>query len=257
MNDQELLNIGVEIGKLLLVNGGEIYRVEESMQRIFAAYGVHQADVFVIPSYIHATLTNSEGASATTMRRIYTRKTHLDRVERANDLCRRICRDKPDLDQIRKEIEAISRMPSYSLGMECLCFALGSSAFTMFFGGSVFDAMISAVCGVVIRLILYHSLRLKGNVFFTNIVASFMASLIAFTVALVFPGLVADKIIIGALMTLVPGIAITSFMRDIMAGDLMAGMMRLAESLMVAAAIALGSGAALSLTHLFMGGIGA
>ena len=46
-------------------------------------------------------------------------------------------------------------------------------------------------------------------------------------------------------MTLVPGVAITNSMRDVIAGDLMAGMVRGLEALLVALALALGTGVAL------------
>ena len=62
-----------------------------------------------------------------------------------------------------------------------------------------------------------------------------------------------DKVIIGTLMTLVPGIMITTFMRDIMAGDVLAGLIRFVESLLVAAAIAIGAGAALVVPRLLFG----
>ena len=84
-------------------------------------------------------------------------------------------------------------------------------------------------------------------------VASGLGALVA--IAAVSLGLAAnsDKIIIGALMNLVPGIVITTFMRDMMAGDVVAGLIRFAESLLVATAIALGVGAALMAPRLLFG----
>ena len=57
------------------------------------------------------------------------------------------------------------------------------------------------------------------------------------------------------LMNLVPGIAITNVMRDILGGDLIAGIIKLVESLMVAAGIALGAGIAISTLRFFFPGI--
>ena len=62
-----------------------------------------------------------------------------------------------------------------------------------------------------------------------------------------------DKIIIGAFMGLVPGVAITNFMRDVLAGDLFSGITKLAESLLTATALALGAGIALSVARSFWG----
>ncbi len=64
-----------------------------------------------------------------------------------------------------------------------------------------------------------------------------------------------DKMIIGTLMNLVPGIAITNVMRDILGGDLIAGIIKLVESLMVAIGIALGAGIAISTLRYFFPGI--
>ena len=57
------------------------------------------------------------------------------------------------------------------------------------------------------------------------------------------------------LMNLVPGIAITNVMRDILGGDLIAGIIKLVESLMVAVGIALGAGLAISTLRYFFPGI--
>ena len=51
----------------------------------------------------------------------------------------------------------------------------------------------------------------------------------------------ADKVIIGVLMNLVPGIALTNCIRDILAGDLMSGVAKIAEVFLIAVFIALGA----------------
>ena len=61
-----------------------------------------------------------------------------------------------------------------------------------------------------------------------------------------------DKIIIGALMTLVPGIAITNCMRDLIMGDYMAGLARMADALLIALGIAVGVASVLSLSKAFI-----
>jgi len=55
-------------------------------------------------------------------------------------------------------------------------------------------------------------------------------------------------------MALVPGIAMTNAMRDIMAGDMVAGISKAAEALLIGAAIALGTALALGLTRMVTGG---
>ena len=49
-----------------------------------------------------------------------------------------------------------------------------------------------------------------------------------------------DTVTIGVLMVLVPGVALTNAMREIMVGDIFSGLSRTAESILTATAIALG-----------------
>ena len=45
----QLLNFSCELGRQLLQNGAEIYRVEDSIQRLLTAYGYARAEIFAIP----------------------------------------------------------------------------------------------------------------------------------------------------------------------------------------------------------------
>ena len=89
----ELLNLSADIGRLLLQNGAEIYRVEESMERIFAAYGVN-GQVYCVPTTIIATIVTPEGENISKSIRVRSRGTDFDKVMAVNDLCRRVCREK-------------------------------------------------------------------------------------------------------------------------------------------------------------------
>lgn len=79
--------------------------------------------------------------------------------------------------------------------------------------------------------------------FSTAFVLSFCASLV---VAL---GIVENQnsMIIGSLMPLVPGVSITNAVRDLMSGDVLAGLSRISIAVFTSAAIAIGVGSALLL----------
>ncbi len=255
MNYDALVNMTATVGTMLLENGAEIYRVEESMNRIFNAYGLERGgDVFAIPSCIIVTVSDSEGHSYTKLKRVESKGTNLYKVERFNDLCRSICRDTPDFEKVFEDIKKINEEPQYNFLMQVLSRSLIASAFTLFFGGTVADAACALVCGAAIKLTSHNMERFQANNFFTNIVASAVAS--AFAILFVHIGWAAnvDKMIIGTFMNLVPGVAITNLMRDMIAGDLMAGIAKLTESLLVATAIALGAGIALSISRMILGG---
>ena len=148
---QQLLNQAVNVGYALLANGAEIYRVEESIQRILLAYGVKGAEVFVIPTCITTTVFNENNEAITQIRRLYQKTTNFDTVEQVNDLCRRICQDKPELAWIGTELQRIAQRPVYPLKWLIFGYAVASFGFTLFFGGSHSDAVCALVLGIIIR----------------------------------------------------------------------------------------------------------
>lgn len=253
MNYTELLNTAADVGYLLVVNGGEIYRAEESIQRIFRAYGVTNGEVFVIPTLIEAAVSTPDGTPLTCIRRVPVRTINLDRVERVNALCRRIWNETPPIAEIRGELSRIKKRPAPSFLTQTVSFTLVAASFSLFYGGTPRDAAVALCCGFVIRLSTRFLEAYRVNSFFVNVAASFLAAAIALAAAHFDLSLSYDKIIIGALMNLVPGIAITNFMRDIIAGDIIAGILRLTESVLVATAIAIGAGIALTATRMLWG----
>ena len=83
--------------------------------------------------------------------------------------------------------------------------------------------------------------RLIGsNTFFRTAICSAVASLVSLMLVRIGLGVDVDTVTIGVLMLLVPGAALTNAMREIMAGDIISGVSRIAEVLLVASAIALG-----------------
>ena len=253
VNYDGLVNTTADIGYLLIVNGAEISRAEESMRRVFCAYGSEDGEVFAIPNYLCVSVGAEDGRPVTAIRRIPPQQINMNRVERVNDLCRRICRAKPSLDSVKRELDRISRMPSVPLPVQFAACAFVAAAFTLFYGGSPADAAVAFLCGAVMRPFGWAMERFRVNRFFNYLFSSFAAAAIALLFAHEWVFLSYDKIIIGALMNLVPGIAVTGFMRDIIAGDMIAGILRFTESLLVATSIAIGAGIALTLMRTLLG----
>ena len=253
MNYDKLVSTTADVGYLLISNGAEISRAEESMRRIFHAYGVESGEVFAIPNFLSVSVGTAEGRPVTAIRRISSRQTDMSRVALANDLCRRVCIARPNLYHVDREVARISSLPAVPVWLQTAAYAIVAFAFTPFYGGNLADAVVALLCGAALRPVCYLLERLHVNMFFINVVGSFVAAAIALTFAHFNAYLNYDKIIIGVLMNLVPGIAITDFMRDIIAGDMISGILRLMESLLVAAAIAIGAGIALTATRMILG----
>ena len=251
----KLLCLVSEMGYRLMESGAEIYRVEESIRRLLQAYGVAQGEVFAIPNCIIISLTSPQGHPLTQIRRMPAHGTDIYLLEQYNGLCRRLCSQTPPFDDALEQMTEIQRNHRiYPLWIQLLAYFLGCGMFSLFYGGSPLDGVCGGLCGVVIGICLTLTSRLGANLFFKTVAGGAASALAAVLLIALGVGNNLDLIIIGALMALVPGIAITNAMRDIMAGDMVAGISKGAEALLIGAAIALGTALSLGLTQMFMGG---
>lgn len=250
---EELLEFAVSLANKLQACGAETYRVEETINRIVAAYGVERVDAFVIPSSIMASLETDEGQIITKIRRLKNSETMLDGIERYTALSRRICTEKPDIQEARRLLrETEKKVCRYPLPIFYLATFLIGIGFGVFFGGGILEALAAGVCGLAIGAATKFMGRFHANAFFTSFVCSFVLGFLANTfTAIGFSGN-ADITVIGAIMLLVPGFLFTNSLRDVIYGDTMSGLNRLVQVLIIAIALVFGTSSGVSLArHVF------
>lgn len=237
---KERLNCAMDIGEQMLICGAEVHRVEDTLTRICTAFGASRVDVFIITSSMVVTVHTNDGDTYTQTRRIISSGTDFEKLHRLNALSREICAKKLTVQDIKKELDSICCIKGYPFWLECVCYAVIAGAFTLFFGGSVMQSIVSLLIGGIIRIVVLFTEKAVKNKIFSKFISSFAATALAF-IALRF-NIIADvdKVIIGNIMTLIPGIGLTNALRDLFTGDSIAGLLRSVESLLIAIAIAAG-----------------
>ncbi len=246
-----LTDVATEVAYQLAMSGAETFRIEESVSRIMAAYGIH-AEVFAIPNCLHVTVETSEGETLTRMRRISLHGNDLDSVEKFSNLSRRICSQRPAPQTASLWLEETKRMrKSFTLPFYLLGSFLGAFGFSILFDGTLLDGFCSGICGLLVGLINRFMDKQKANLVFKTITASFFMALLAHFTGFLNIARNTDAVIIGALMLLVPGLLFTNAMRDIIHGDTNSGINRIVQVFLIAAAIALGTGAAWPVSNFF------
>lgn len=250
MFEQELLELAISIGYHLQMCGAEIYRVEAAVNRLLKAYGV-PGDVFAIPNCLIVTVCPDNGRPMTRMRRIGYHGTDINAIEQFYGLARQLCREKPPIAEALLRLQRTKQhRVYYSLPVLCLGYFLAAGFFGIQFGGTWTDGILSGLCGVVVGLFLRAMTVWQVNPFFQNITGAFIIAFVSQTLTHIGAIRYADAAAIGALMLLVPGMAFTDSMRDIIYGDTLSGINRLAQVFLTAAALLLGTGTALGLSNL-------
>ena len=240
-----LLDMATDLGYELAMAGAETFRVEESISRVLAAYGV-ESEVFAIPNYLIVTILVDD-APITRMRRIGAHGNDLDGVEKLNSLSRSYCRHRPEPHEgmrwLRQTLDSVARYPFW---MEYVGDFIGAAGFALLFSGSWQDCLCAGVCGILVGLVTNLLERQKANPFFRTIAAAFFMALLAYAMGSLGLAPNPDAVTIGALMLLVPGLLFTNAMRDIIYGDTNSGINRVVQVLLTAVAIALGTAVAWS-----------
>lgn len=235
----DLLHTLLDFGEAMLRAGAEIYRVENSMQRLAKAYGATECSIFVITSSILATIKFPDGHEITQSRRILQAgRTNLSTLERLNAISRKCCSSPLPLGDLRQEIasaETAVALPVY-LGASVLAVA----SFCLFFGGTVWDMLVSLLFALLICLMQKKLAPICPNQIIFNLLCSFLAGVGICLTARMLPMLHTDKIMIADIMLLIPGFAMTNALRDMLAGDTISGIMRFIESLFWATGLACG-----------------
>ena len=234
-----VLTVAIDIGKAMLSSGAEVNRVEDTIERICLAYGCTEADVFSITSEIIVTVRIGTD-SYTQSKRIRSYTYNLKQLEELNRLSREICEGTPDPNIIHGKIEEIVKVNEIKLLKKYFGYIIAVSAFTILFGGGVFDAIasvsISSLIFFLTHVLKKANINFLAHVFIVAILAGFLAVGLKFFLGF----LNIDVIIIGNVMVLIPAVAFTNGVRDLLGGDIASGLLRISESVLVSIAIAVG-----------------
>ena len=228
------LTCALDVGEGLLIRGAEVGRVEDTITRILTAKGARRVDVFTITASIVVTGHWDFGALTET-RRVREASYDMTALTALNALSRDICQENLGPEEIAARLEQIYHGPAYPFFLTVLFYGLTAFIFSLFFGGSLLDAVISGGIGMLIRLMITALRTLRVP----NLAATLLCAVVGGFLAHGLMGLgvpcAADKIVIGDIMLLVPGIGMTNGLRDMFTGDTISGLLRFSEALLALA----------------------
>ena len=243
----KILHELLDIGQTLLTSGAEINRVEDTLTRLGRAYGAARVDIFVITSDIVLTMLFNDGAELTQTRRIsHAPSTDFQQLEQLNALSRECCAAPIPLEQLHARVQTIAAgsAPVVHLYLGSI---LGAGGFAVFFGGSYYDGLVAAIMGALVCFLQQKALPVFRNAAIFQFLTALVVGSIVCLAGRVCPLFSVDNILIGVIMLLIPGVATTNSARDMLIGHTISGLLRLAESLLLAGALALGFGSAIYL----------
>lgn len=239
----QTVRIATHAGALMLRAGAETYRVEDMIMRMCESKAVAGTSVFVIPSGILISYTGEDGETQTLLERTQIQSLNLEMISAVNQFARDFTSAEITYEQAKQGIDKVRSSPRFPWHIESLAISLGGSFFVLMLGGTVTEM----ICAYIVSYIMYSTvLRMKMNAFLTNfwggVEIAILAKLLVWALAFFNISANPSSIIVGPLMLLVPGMALTVGIRDLISGEIVAGSGRIMEAMFIFIAIAFGVG---------------
>lgn len=247
--------MAVLAGSIMISSGAETHRVEDTLQRILGTTNFEHADAFVFTTGMVVTLSDPSVETLSISHRVTDTSRNFGRIAEVNSVSRDFCSGLISLDEATARLREIKTKKRYNSFLYHLGYILASSAFAVMFGGEIPDAIATIFCGIVLSIVVLDLGPKIGRGFVTTILAATALTVTATTVSYISYHFLhisfqTNYMIIGAIMPLVPGLAMTTAFRDVLQGDYLSAGSRILEALMVAVCVAIGIGTGMSLSDM-------
>lgn len=250
-----ILKIAKLTAQIILENGGETYRVEDTVTRICQSFSLKDVDTIALPTGFFISISQDGIENHTAIKRVKKRTVNLAKVNEANKISRLLTEKSITLEQALIQLQELTTITPPKKVFPMMAAALSSGFFALLFGGTLFDLLTAALCGAIVQLVSYIIKDEDQFHFIFSLIGGMLTACIAITFTYIFDQGNLDLIISGAIMPLLPGLAMTNAIRDTIRGDLVSGVARGTEALIVAVALAIGVGIILKACYYMGGGL--
>lgn len=258
VDHRKVLNFAAEMGQTLLASGAEIFRVEETIGHICKYYKVEDATSFVMSNGIFLTAKIDGKDEYARVKYIPSSAAHLGMVSAVNDLSRRICAGALTLDEGIHQLEQVKQMPKMNSYVRILAAGIGSASFCYLLEGTFLDSGLTLIISMTLYLFILFCEKYDLSNVVENTIGGAIVSILAvglYVTAGDILDMQVNKVIIGSILPMVPGVAFVNSIRDIANKDVLSGLIKLFNSLLVFVYIAIGVGTVLSLFTERLGGL--
>lgn len=238
---KEIMDIALRTGKILLTSGAEIHRVEDTITRVCESYGV-KCENFVLPTGIFVSIKTASGESFSEIMRIRGRNVNLQKIELVNTFSRNLKENPLSYDTAIKILTEIENTQQFKLPTRILAAGTWAFVFTLLFNGMLTEGLAAAIISMLAYFIKSKMSEIGFYQFIEFFVSGMNTALMSLLAVKLFPQMNIYKIIIGAIVIFVPGVAITNSVNDALRGDIVSSLAGIGEAALVVAALGAGVG---------------
>ena len=252
---KDILMLAIKAGNIMMKSGAEIYRVEDTIERICKSCGIDFVNVFATPTGIFVSTDNEDASNTVTyIKRVKSSETNLTKISKVNAFSRSFTTTDMTVEEGMEILEDIENSKPYPFWIRAISAALVTACFSTIFGGGAMDFFVTVIVGLMCYMLSRFLEKYEINFFIRGFCCCALAAFCALIAAASINGVSYAPVISGCIMLFVPGIPITNSIRDFLSGDMLSGVARLTEAIIIGVSLAAGAGVVIKLWYI-MGGI--
>lgn len=252
----KVLAVAIEVGCGLLSCGCPVGRVELAVEYICNAYGAAAVSVATFPSMIMAGVRITDGSQVSQLKRVYSISNNFAKMEAYNQLSRDICTKKYPVDEATELVAKLRSSLNPGKVMTAISAGIGAGAFTVFYGGSLIDAIPGGLIGGLMAYLSCIFARLAFNsyarTFMLSLIGGVLSTLMCWLITLTGLECHLSTVMMGTIMTVIPGLLMCNAIRDLFSGDTYSGTSELLNAVITTLAIVAGYGIPMIVSSTFM-----
>lgn len=240
--NKSIIQFALHIGELMLTNGAETYRAEDTVVRICKSRKLNHINCFTSPTVIIVSDYRFDGYSL--VKNIKSRSTNLNRISALNNISRKfVSNPSMTVKEAYDELDQLFSGKTYSTLNEYLSTGVGCALFAGLVGGNDINTLLTTFITSMIALKIFKKTYEISSIsaFSSLVCAAFIATIGVILTQLnilTTPGM----LIVGAIMPILPGVSFIQGLRDLISGDLISGVARAFDAGVTAISIACGVG---------------
>jgi uncharacterized membrane protein YjjP (DUF1212 family) len=223
--DSRILFI-MKLGQALHRYGVPAHRLEQGLNLVAQRFGI-AGSFFVTPTGIFASFGLPE-EHRTSLIRIESTDVNLEKQAQLDELVTAVIRGQVSLAEGSQAIDRIVAAPArYGPALNTMCFALASGAAARFLGGGWREIFAATIIGLLVGVLAAVMSRFKEASKVFEPTAAIIASALVMLAAQIFQPFAIYLATLASLIVLLPGLTVTTAMRELATRNLVSGTARL------------------------------
>ncbi|MFC0877902.1 threonine/serine exporter ThrE family protein [Saccharicrinis sp. FJH2] len=236
---KELGKALLRVGSNLMSCGANTRRIRMTVERISGAFNCTTELLITHRALMLTVSDENEDHFHSSLKRTSPHGVNFSVVSGISIMSWKVVQEGWNIDQINTELDRLLELPHYPRLVILLMVGIADAAFCRLFGGGweeMLVAFIATFAGLYVR---QEAVKRKFNPYLCIFFASFVSSLIA-GLFVKFGGSVQEYALSASVLYLIPGVPLINSFSDLIHGNIMNGIVRSVNGLIIAFAIAFG-----------------